>query len=446
MATYLTRNQTNGNQDKWTFSSWVKKSTSSAAQCIFATSNGSTTSFDAKFNSSDSIDVYNYLGGGYGARLVTNRVFRDPAAWYHIVIVYDSGNSTEAQRLRIYVNGTEETSFGTTNYPSLNENSDLNVSGSTIDIGRQQNGSQFFLGYLAQSILADGQAYAPTVFGSTNADGVWVPITSPSVTYGTNGFKLDYKDSGASAAASNFGADTSGNNNHFTSNSLGTNPNTNDSPQNIFATLDPNNDRTQGGFTFSKGNTKVVTSGSNKNYACLTQAFKTGKWYMECRYTAGSSDGNVGFCDMNDLQMTNTSSLGSLSNEARVTSAGAYKKNNSTTSGWAGSFTDNDILGLCLDCDNNRFTISKNGQFADGSGNYDEANPTAYITYTTGNFMTFAFGEGSSSSTATIEINTGNSPYTIASGNADANGYGSFEYAVTSGYYAVCTKNMATYG
>ena len=446
MATYLTRNQTNGNQDKWTFSSWVKKSTSSAAQCIFATSNGSTTSFDAKFNSSDSIDVYNYLGGGYGARLVTNRVFRDPASWYHIVIVYDSGNSTEAQRLRIYVNGTEEPSFSTTNYPSLDENSDLNVSGSTLDIGRQQNGSQFFLGYLAQSILADGQAYAPTVFGSTNADGIWVPITSPSVTYGTNGFKLDYKDSGASAAASNFGADTSGNNNHFTSNSLGTNPNTNDSPQNIFATLDPNNDRTQGGFTFSKGNTKVVTSGSNKNYACLTQAFKTGKWYMECRYTAGSSDGNVGFCDMNDLQMTNTSSLGSLSNEARVTSAGAYKKNNSTTSGWAGSFTDNDILGLCLDCDNNRFTISKNGQFADGSGNYDEANPTAYITYTTGNFMTFAFGEGSSSSTATIEINTGNSPYTIASGNADANGYGSFEYAVPSGYYALCTKNMATYG
>ena len=167
---------------------------------------------------------------------------------------------------------------------------------------------------------------------------------------------------------------------------------------------------------------------------------------MECRYTAGSSDGNVGFCDMNDLQMTNTSSLGSLSNEARVTSAGAYKKNNSTTSGWAGSFTDNDILGLCLDCDNNRFTISKNGQFADGSGNYDEANPTAYITYTTGNFMTFALGERTSGGTATIEINTGNSPYTIASGNADANGYGSFEYAVPSGYYALCTKNMATYG
>ena len=98
--TYLTRNQTNGNQDKWTFSGWVKRSKLGAAQCIFATSNGSTTSFDAKFDSSDRIDVYNYLSGGYGARLVTNRVFRDTNAWYHIVIVYDSGNSTEAQRLR----------------------------------------------------------------------------------------------------------------------------------------------------------------------------------------------------------------------------------------------------------------------------------------------------------------------------------------------------------
>ena len=149
---------------------------------------------------------------------------------------------------------------------------------------------------------------------------------------------------------------------------------------------------------------------------------------------------------MSDLQMTGTSTLGDNSNEARVNSSGSYEKNNTTTSGWAASFTDNDILGLALDCDNNRFTLSINGQFADGSGNYDEANPTAYITYTTGNFMTFAFGEGAGAATATIEINTGNAPFTISSANADANGYGSFEYAVPSGYYAPCTKNMAQYG
>jgi hypothetical protein len=168
---------------------------------------------------------------------------------------------------------------------------------------------------------------------------------------------------------------------------------------------------------------------------------------MECRFTAGASNGYVGFCDMSDLQMTGTSTLGDKSQEARVNSDGSYEKNNSTTSGWAGSFTDNDVLGLCLDCDNKRFTLSKNGQFADGSGNYDEANPTAYISYTalTG-FFNFAFGEGAGGATATVEINTGNAPFTIASANADANGYGSFEYAVPSGYYALCTKNMAQYG
>ena len=167
---------------------------------------------------------------------------------------------------------------------------------------------------------------------------------------------------------------------------------------------------------------------------------------MECKYTSDDTHAYVGFCDMSDLQMDGTSALGNQSNEAAVGSTGYYEKNNSVTNSWAGTFATGDILGLCLDCDNNRFTLSKNGQFTDGTGYYDEANPTAYITYTAGNFMNFAFGEGTGGATATCEINTGNSPYAIASGNADANGYGSFEYAVPSGYYALCTKNIGAYG
>ena len=161
----LTRSQSNGNQDKWTWSVWLKRSTLGSAQCFFASTDGSATSFDAKFDSSDRIEVYNYFGGGFDSKLVTNRVFRDVSAWYHIVIVYDSGNSTEAFRLRIYVNGTEESSFSTTNYPSLNADSDLNVSGSNIEIGRQANGGQYFDGYMAEIVLTDGQALDPTSFG-----------------------------------------------------------------------------------------------------------------------------------------------------------------------------------------------------------------------------------------------------------------------------------------
>ena len=190
---YLTRAQSNGNQDKWTWSGWVKRSNTTSNQCLFATTDGSATSFDAKFNSDDDLEVYNYLGGGYGARLITNRKFRDVAAWYHIVIIYDSGNSTEAHRLRIYVNGTEESSFSTTNYPSQNEDSDLNVSGSNFEIGRQSNGSQFFDGYMAEVHLLDGQAYDPTYFGETNDEGIWIPKQYTGGNYGTNGFYLQFK-------------------------------------------------------------------------------------------------------------------------------------------------------------------------------------------------------------------------------------------------------------
>jgi len=193
---YLTRAQSNGNQDKWTWSGWVKRSNTGAAQCLFATTDGSATSFDAKFDANDDLDVYNYLGGGFGARLVTNRKFRDPAAWYHIVIIYDSGNGTEADRLQIWVNGTRETSFSTTNYPSQNEDSDLNVSGSNFEIGRQSNGSQFFDGYMAEVHLLDGQAYDPTYFGETNDDGIWVPIEYTGGNYGTNGFYLPFDNKG----------------------------------------------------------------------------------------------------------------------------------------------------------------------------------------------------------------------------------------------------------
>ena len=200
----LLRAQSNGDQDKWTWSGWVKRSNISSTQCFFATTDGSATSFDAKFDSSDRIEVYNYYGGGFDSKLVSNRVFRDVGAWYNIQVVYDSGNSTEAHRLRIYVNGTELDSFSTTNYPSLNADSDLNVSGSNIEIGRQSNGSQFFDGYMSDVYLVDGQALAPTDFSETNENGVWVPKEYTG-TYGTNGFKLEFQQTGTSANSSGLG-------------------------------------------------------------------------------------------------------------------------------------------------------------------------------------------------------------------------------------------------
>jgi len=444
MATYLNRTPSGAsNRKTWTYSTWVKRSKLGAGSCFFQCGAG-TVEFGAYFMANDTLEVYEYDSGSFRFQYKTDQVFRDPSAWYHIVIACDTTQGSAGDRVKIYLNGSQITSFSTATNPSQDQNTSVNSTLPNVIGSFHSLSSGFYLGYMAQTILVDGTALTPSTFGSTNANGIWVPNTSPSVTYGTNGFKLDFAGTGTAANASGFGADTSGNGNHFAAAGLGTNPSTTDTTQNNFATLNIRDERQSA--TFTKGALEVVTNSSNRNYVTMTQATKGGKWYLECKFSDGAGNGYVGFCDMNNLQMSGTSTLGDKSNEARVNSDGSYEIGNSTTSGWAGSFTDNDILGLALDCDNNRFTLSKNGQWADGSGNYDEANPTAYISFTSGNFMSFAFGEGAGGATATIEVNAGQPIFTISSSNSDANGEGSFEYAVPSGYYALCTNNLAAHG
>ena len=437
MATYLTRTPSStGNRDKWTFSTWLKRSKLGATNCFFSGNDGSN-SLDAKFRNDDVIEVYNYLGGGYGAQLKTNRAIRDTSAWYHIVLVYDSGNSTEAHRLRIYVNGEEESSFSTTNYPSLNEDSIINASGVPMDVGRQQNGSDFFLGYLADTILADGQAYAPNTFGETDsATGEWKPKSISGVTFGTNGFHLKYANAGA------MGTDSSGNNNTLTVNSAGTNPSTTDTPSNNFATWNSLVVRSfQYPLALTEGNLKVIAD-SNASFGSTVAAIVSldkGKWYWEFKYTTSGTGGYVvGWGeDTYDFDYQSDAypykaSLGSTSGVFYRADGG--KIVNGTETGSAGaSWSQNDVIGVAVDLDNGNITFYKNG-----SSQFSE---TSVFTSTLSYYPEF-YGYGSKGGQA----NFGNPSYTIASGNADANGHGNFEYAVPSGYFALCTKNINTYG
>ena len=437
MATYLTRTPSStGNRDKWTFSTWIKRSKLGATNCFFSGNDGSN-SLDAKFRNDDVMEVYNYLGGGYGAQLKTNRVFRDTSAWYHIVIVYDSGNSTEAHRLRIYVNGEEESSFSTTNYPSLNEDSIINASGVPMDVGRQQNGSDFFLGYLADTILADGQAYAPNTFGETDSTtGEWKPKSISGVTFGTNGFHLKYANAGA------MGTDSSGNNNTLTVNSAGTNPSTTDTPSNNFATWNSLVVRSfQYPMALTEGNLKVIAD-SNTSYGSTIAAIVSlgkGKWYWEFKYTTSGTGGyTVGWGKDTydfDYQADAYPYKASLGNTSGVfyRSDGGKVVNGTETGSAGAAWSQNDIIGVAVDLDNGNITFYKNG-----SSQFSE---TSVFTSTLSYYPEF-YGYGSKGGQA----NFGNPSYTIASGNADANGHGNFEYAVPSGYYAICTKNINTYG
>ncbi len=471
-GTYLTRAQANGNQDKWTWSGWVKRSTLGAAQCFFATTDGSATSFDAKFDANDNLDVYNYLGGGFGARLITNREFRDTSAWYHIVIVYDSGNGTEAQRLRIYVNGTEETSFSTTNYPSQNEDSDLNVSGSNFEIGRQANGSQFFDGYMSEVFLLDGQAKVPTDFAETNDNGVWIPKDCKgNLTFGTNGLYLKFQQTGTSANSSGMGADTSGNDNHLTLTNFAAKDVVTDTPTNNFATLNPlagNSQLTANGYFF--GNTRVnanVVGVGNSNYLMSISniGVTSGKWYAEFKptgnlYSSGTDSSSligVGSGIYKAGDGNHNTAIGGFTHwwldhdDDRVIVDGNVGNTNMNSGTHVAA---NDIIGVYLNCDTTMPTVTfhKNGAALGGATNspYNVRRTGSYNLGTNSPifFMPVVrYGDGSN--WGRFECNFGNPPSLPSSGNTDANGYGNFEYSPTLGgveYYALCTKNLAEYG
>ena len=450
----LTRSQSNGNQDKWTWSVWLKRSTLGSAQCFFASTDGSATSFDAKFDSSDRIEVYNYFGGGFDSKLVTNRVFRDVSAWYHIVIVYDSGNSTEAFRLRIYVNGTEESSFSTTNYPSLNADSDLNVSGSNIEIGRQANGGQYFDGYMAEIVLTDGQALDPTSFGEFDEDSptIWKPKDVSGLTFGTNGFYLDFENSGA------LGTDVSGNSNNFTVNNLTSIDQSTDTCTNNFATLNALNMYYPGG-TLSEGN--LSHSGiPATNYASpfSTIAVSQGKWYVEFKITDVTNWISVGISGTipdatNDyIGKAPADSWGYIGGSSAGGSNSLY--HNSSGSTYGATYANNDIIGLYLDLDNNKLYFAKNGTIQNSGTGISITDPTSLPD------GVYYIGAGgfSGSYTHGYQVNYGaGCPFTISSGNSDANGYGNFEYSPNDGgsasfdssaknFYALNTKIVAEFG
>ena len=453
MATYLNRTPSSaGNRKTFTFSTWVKKCNPTAQQALFASYTDSSNRSVLRFTSSGNFEYQSTISGSNVVSYITNAQYKDPSAWYHIVLRVDTTQASSSDRIRIYINGTQETSFSASTTPS--QNTDLNFNNNHIHyIGaRSSSGSPelFFTGYLSQTILADGQSYAPSTFGSTNANGIWVPNASPSVTYGTNGFKLDFTGTGTSADSSGFGADSSGNNNHFASTALGTNPNTKDGPQNNFCTLNSLQKTTS--VTLSSGNL-IATNTANDQGAAGTMSFSAGKWYWEVKLVNKVETGINLSSDI--LQLSNDGTLGSndsnLKQTALVTnSAGGsndFRFNGSTETVNSTACSNGDILMVAVDADNTKIYYGRNGTWmnsgdpAGGSGELKNFSSG----YTAGNFITPTFQNGLGT-TASCQFNFGQPPFAIASSNADANGEGSFEYAVPSGYYALCTNNLALYG
>ena len=412
---------------KFTLSFWVKRGTLGVRNTLVGSyDNSSAASFFFSLEANDTL--YIALGGSSDYDLQTTQLFRDVSAWYHIVYAVDSTQATASNRQKLYINGSQVTAFNYINYTTLNSTTLLFNNSYRNNIGSQWQISGFLNGYMSEFYFIDGQQLTPTDFGEFDEDsGIWKPIKYTG-TYGTNGFYLEFQDSGA------LGTDTSGNGNNFTVNNLTSIDQTTDTPTNNFATLNPLYNF-YGDNTYSEGNLKIVAGGAWSG-ALGTMAVSTGKWYWEIKLTAtitnhfiGVQTINVDVSTINPQQKAGTLVL--YNNDG-----GLIYRDNVNIGGTYGTLSSGDIAGMALDMGAGSYgqlTIYKNGVAI--ASNIDLSSTS------NGAILPFSATNGS-----TEEYNFGNPSFTISSGNSDANGIGNFEYLPPTGYLALCTTNLATDG
>ena len=434
-----------GSRTQFSISMWVKRSRVSGTQ-QFLTSAVATNNFygTIKFNGDNKIQINLINSGSDQDEIVTDAVYRDVSAWYHLFFVFDKTQASISNGVKLYVNGVLQT-FGTTTY-TQNQGYHFFRPGKTHYIGNFNGSEGYFDGYMSEIHFIDGSLKAHTDFGEFNDNGVWIPKKYDG-SYGTYGFYLEFKQTGTSENSSGIGADTSGNDEHFAVSNLAATDVTTDTCTNNFCTMNPL-DNYYAGQTFSEGNCKVVTGSSATTFNTSTTGVANGKWYWEVKIidkATGSDQTSIGI--QGGISPGTTDQMGYNTRGIQLRSNGNTHTNGGNAT-YMASLSDNDIVMVAFDRDNNNVYFGANGQWGDGSGNTDEANPTSAksISVADDDFVFAALGDMTGSDTCTYEINFGNPSFSISSGNSDAEGHGNFEYAVPSGYFALCTKNLAEYG
>ena len=425
------------NRRKFTFSTWVKRGELGDYQTLIGADVGSGLRDTIRFNNNDVIHIF--FNEVSGASLITNRVFRDPSAWYNIILAVDTTQGTASNRIKLYVNGVQETSFSTSNYPSQNYDTSMNYS-VVHNIGKDFLYSELFDGYMAETVFIDGQQLDATSFGEFDEDSnIWKPKDVSELTFGNNGFYLDFEDSSA------LGNDVSGNNNDFTVNNLTSIDQTTDTCTNNFATL--NALHKVDDWSLAEGNLKFTNNSTGHRMTNSNIAVSQGKWYCEVKMTTEAQQTRVGVIDP-DKFLYNTYIHNSGRGYAYKADDGSTRFNNGTTdANYGDTYTTGDIIGIAMDLDNHKLYFSKNGTFQDSGDPTSGATGTgSAFDLATGVFYSFGASTQDQGTDPVIEFNFGNPPFSISSGNSDGNGYGNFEYSVPSGYYALNSKNLAEYG
>ena len=446
-STYLTRTPSSaGNRRTFTISVWIKFLADGNNDGIFnawsADSNSAHITFKRRSTNGGQLGWSQWAIDNY-----TNRIFRDVNAWYHIVYRVDTTQASGGNRIRLYVNGEQETSFAAATDPSQNE--ELPVNNTVRHIiganGYSSIGNHIYAD-MAHFHFCDGQSYAPSTFGETDSTtGIWTAKTAPSVSYGTNGFFLKFENS------ANLGLDSSGQGNNW-SVGAGTMTQLIDTPTNVFATLNPLSgaDTMAVNTTFSNGNNTVVCSGSVYNPFGSTLGVSKGKWYAEFKTHSAPGDGMIGiFAKLG----ASGNYLGSQTHQYTWynASGGKFASNSSNLETSVGTYTTNDIIGIALDCDNNKLYYHKNGTYMTyGGGTMNPTSGTYGISITDPDetdlgFYFMSAMDWGGSTRGNWSANFGNGLFgttAVSSAQNPDDGIGIFEYDVPAGYRALCTKSI----
>ena len=442
---------TAGNRRTFTFSFWIKRTrlgNPTASGTMYVAGQGQ---HGRMYFTSD------YFGfrfdDGHDTRDITTK-HRDPAAWLHVVVAVDTNQSSSSNRVKIYFNGVQTTTIDHDggSYPDIQDQASGWFTTNYLTLGTAPFGGSYNVGdgdydiscYLAEFCAVDGQQLAPTDFGEFDSDsGIWKPIDVSGINFGSEGYYLDFAD------ASDLGDDESGNGNDFTENNIAAADQATDTPTNNFCIGNALINFAPGGQTLVRGGTKF-SNPSGQNWQTITGTFglTSGKWYWEFE-----SDGTGAFVGISDVQDSiipqNTGGyfLGyGDDNSSTTKSLGMYSANgviyNDSGSATGNSYGSGNRVGVALDMDNRKIYFAVGDTWVNSG---DPANGTNGATWNT-SWSDTVFPAGSCAQNNSIFFVYGGFSSLSNISNVDANGYGGFYYTPPSGYYALCTKNLAEYG
>ena len=440
--------------NKWTVSLWFKRAGLGVIENLFAAWQDGSNQTSFRMYADGTFNFFDYQSGGYTGNLITTRKFRDIGAWMHIVCVWDSDNATAGDRMKIYINGVEETAFSTDTNPSSGQATVLNVNSRVMRIGEDYDGNNFD-GCMSHFHFIDGTVYDASAFGEVDStSGIWKIKTSPSVTYGNNGFFLKMEDS------SNMDLDSSGNSKSFTTS--GNLTATKDNPSNNFATWNPSVYNANPPIS-KYGNTEEEGQSDGRYPNTIsTLAFpKSGKWYGEFKKLDPSNDKEaIGIADTEkaiEAIRANTAIYNtSYEGQVCVRQDGNYITYGSEAAYFGGgSFGDDDIFQIAFDGDNGAIYFGKNGTWGNSSDPTSGASKTGAVDisglawYTAAKSLVFLAGEISSGGYGHLQANFGNGYFgttaVASAGTSSTNDNSIWEYDCPTGFYGLNTKNLGSY-